>query len=464
MNRFEIKNGISFGPENGTVTLLPGARYGVCSVPSSKSQAHRLLICASLSEGLTKLGVRGGSADINATVSCLRSLGTPIEKRGSDGIDEYEAGQIPAASGSGVSETRAVLDAGESGSTLRFLVPVVCALGIDTVFKMAGRLPERPMGPLENALISGGASIERNGNELHVRGRLSPGAYTLPGNVSSQFISGMLFALPLLSGESTLTVTGGLESSGYVKLTENALKRSGIVFAFSGGTYTVPGKQKYRFATASDRTDVEGDWSGAAFMLCMGAASEKGITVKGLDPDSAQGDKRIIDVLRSFGADVSVGLGSVTVKKRMLHGIELNASEIPDMVPAVAALAAISDGTTRITGASRLRLKESDRIRTTAGLIKALGGNAYETDDGLVIEGSSGKLPGGNADPSADHRIAMAAAVAASGAAGPVTVTGAGCVSKSFPGFWEMIANDLAPEAGEGSCENDVYTQKGGLK
>ena len=434
------KNGISFSEDRSSVTVLPGPRSGVCYVPSSKSQAHRLLICAALYGPGTVLEIRDRSEDIDATVSCLRAMGSDILLNTAGNISELSVDPIRPV------HNKVVMDVGESGSTLRFLLPVVCALGIDAIIKMKGRLPERPIEPLVNALGSGGATIEKNGSELTVSGRLRSGDYTIPGNISSQFISGMLFALPLLEGTSTLTVCGGVESRDYISLTEEALSRFGVRFEKNGNVYTVP---KFTASVEKNadakRIRVEGDWSGAAFLLCMGALSEKGITVKGVDAASKQGDKRIIDVLRQFGADVNVSASAadgITVKKGTLQGIELDAAEIPDMVPAVCALAALSQGTTRITGASRLRLKESDRIRSTAEMIRSLGGNAEETSDGIIIEGT-GKLAGGSVNSYSDHRIAMAAAVAASGTGAPVTISNPDCVSKSFPGFWDVLENEL---------------------
>ncbi|MBO7408230.1 MAG: 3-phosphoshikimate 1-carboxyvinyltransferase, partial [Clostridia bacterium] len=258
------------------------------------------------------------------------------------------------------------------------------------------------------------------------------GNYALPGNISSQFVTGMLLALPLVEGVSTLKVEGRLESADYVRLTLDALKRAGIEIKRECSLYRVPGGQKYGI---SGNITVEGDWSGAAFLLCAGAASEAGVTVCGLDPASAQGDRRVTEILRAFGAVVETAADRVTARKSDLHGITLDASDIPDLVPAIAALAAQVKGETVIKGAARLRLKESDRLETTAAMLRALGGTVAVNDDGLTITG--GRLTGGNTDSYGDHRIAMAAAVASMGCSSPVTVGGAECVTKSYPHFWE---------------------------
>ena len=404
-------------------------------VPSSKSAAHRLLICAALSEGPSTVSVFRPSADVEATVSCLNALGARIVARGdgADGVTRYEVTPLNARRGEenpaqGIRE----FHPGESGSTLRFLLPVAAALGVDACFVCEGRLPERPLGPLLDVLRLGGVTAVKEGNTVRVSGRLQAGEYALPGNVSSQFVSGMLLALPLADGLSTLKVEGRLESADYVKMTLEALKLSGIEIKRECSLYRVPGGQQFRL---TGEHYVGGDWSGAAFMLCAGAASGTGVTVLGLDTDSAQGDRRILEVLEALGAEVECRGGNVTVREGTLHGITLDASDIPDLVPAIAALAAQIKGETVIKGAARLRYKESDRLETTAAMLRQLGGSVTVNEDGLTIIGRA--LTGGNADSFGDHRIAMAAAVASMGSALPVTVNGAECVTKSYPGFWE---------------------------
>jgi 3-phosphoshikimate 1-carboxyvinyltransferase len=446
MNKKPPENGILFAKDGKTVTVMPGSRSGRAYVPSSKSVAHRMLICAALSGSRTEIAIREKSKDIDATVSCLKALGAGITGSTEGNVTRFVIDPVRPCGQCGSEPVR--LNAGESGSTLRFLVPVVCALGKTAVFTMEGRLPERPMDALLDALSGGGGEFSKSGNELFISGRLRPGHYSLPGNVSSQFISGMLFALPLLEGGSTLTVEGKTESSDYIKLTEDALRKAGIEFRYAGGKYIVPGCQRY---SLSGMHFIEGDWSGAAFLLCAGAMSARGVTVCGLRADSAQGDKRIIDVLRAFGATVELTGDCVTVRKNTLLGIALDASEIPDLVPAIASLAAVSEGTTRITGAARLRLKESDRIRSTASMLDSIGAIALEQADGLVIEGRR-TLSGGNVDPFGDHRIAMAAGIAAGAAQRPVVISDPGCVSKSFPGFWDVLKNDITPGR-ETDCE-----------
>lgn len=417
-------------------TVSPGPRTGSVRIPASKSQAHRLLICAALGAQPVALQCDGVSADIAATARCLRALGADITD---DGAGTFHvapiAGEMPA---------HADLFCGESGSTLRFLLPVVGALGADVTFHMAGRLPERPLSPLDAVLTAHGMTVRRDGALLHVSGQLQPGAYELPGDVSSQYISGLLMALPRLPGESTLAVTGKLESAGYIAMTEDALRLSGIRLQKSGRTYTIPGGQT---AHLPAQCHVEGDWSNAAFFLCMGALSPAGVTVTGLASDSSQGDRAVLDVLRRFGADVRQTQDAVTVRRGALRGITIDAAPIPDLIPVLSVVAALADGETQIVNAARLRLKESDRLESTAAMLRALGARVEVHDSGLTVTGRPA-LTGGAVDPQHDHRIAMAAATAASGCGAPVTVHDRTCTEKSYPRFWtDLSALKTVPAA-----------------
>ena len=410
-----------------TRTVAPGPRTGAVQIPASKSQAHRMLICAALSKAPSRLVLDGFSADIEATVQCLEALGAQLTQE-TAGLLIAPIGARPA---------NAKLDVGESGSTLRFLLPVLGALGIRAEIQMHGRLPERPLSPLWEVLEAHGMQLRQDGAVLHTDGQLCAGDYSLPGNVSSQFISGLLFALPLLNENSTLTVTGALQSARYVAMTEQALAAAGIFTKKDGQVWQIDGGQRY--AAPAVQT-VEGDWSNAAFFLCMGALSETGVTVAGLNPASLQADRAITELLTRFGAELTISGQAVTVRRGSLHGITLDAGPIPDLIPVVSCLAALCEGETRVENAARLRLKESDRLQTTAALLSALGGSVRELPDGLIISGR-GRLSGGTADACGDHRIAMSAAMAACGCEGPVTVLGSECVAKSYPAFWEDFAS-----------------------
>lgn len=383
-------------------TISQGRISGSIPAIPSKSAAHRLYICAALAEEPTEISCQGTSKDIEATRACLAAI----------------------------RQGETLLPCGESGSTLRFLLPVAAALGLEVDFQMEGRLPDRPLAPLDQQLEAHGVTLSRpiRHDLLHLSGQLQPGDYVLPGNVSSQYISGLLFALPLLPGTSTLTVTGKVESAPYIAMTLDALRQFGVEIPRTGNVYTIPG-QPYR---SPGRAVVEGDWSNAAFWLCAGALSGP-VTVTGLDPDSLQGDREVLEILKRFGADVRQQGTSCTVSPGPLTAIEIDAAAIPDLVPVLSVVAAAAKGTTRIYHAERLRIKESDRIRTVCAMLQNLGAAVEETADGLLIHGGK-PLTGGTVDSANDHRIAMSAAVAS--VLCDVAVEGAEAVSKSYPKFW----------------------------
>lgn len=404
-------------------TILPGARTGEVHIPASKSQAHRMLLCAAMGENEVTLRCRGLSKDILATVACLKALGASVDAEG-----EVLHLRPVSAPPPGL----CLLPCGESGSTLRFLLPLVGALGASAVFEREGRLPERPIEPLGRELCRNGMDIRSDGARLSCSGQLRPGAFSLPGNISSQYISALLMTLPLLEGESTLHIEGALESAAYVAMTEEVLRLGGVRTEKTGAGYRIPGGQRCRFAP---ELSVEGDYSNAAFFLCAGALSERGIRVTGLDPQSRQGDRAIVPLLEEMGAQVASDGSSVTVKRAALHGITIDASPIPDLIPVLSVVAAAASGETRVIHAQRLRLKESDRLHSTTQMLRALGAEAEELPDGLVIRGGR-TLAGGTVDACGDHRIAMSAAVAGGICRGAVTICGSECVQKSYPDFW----------------------------
>lgn len=469
-------------------TIMHGARSGCMTVPASKSWAHRMLITAALSESSCEISCDGISKDISATIKCLNAVGANIcmsepdvkmsavknqENSSEDNIALSTVIKvIPVkitVDHSGQSALYVHLFCGESGSTLRFMIPVVGALGINAAFHMEGRLSERPLEPLTGVLSEHGMSFRKDGQILYCTGKLSGGVFSIPGNISSQYISGLLMALPLLNEDSIIEITGQIESGDYIEMTVRAVEEAGIKLIREGNTYHIEGKQNYK---VQERMTVEKDWSSASFPLCMGAFSPDGVTVDGLNMNSVQGDKEIVNILDGFGASITIEesdhrsislqeylknedagkesseLVSITVKKDSLKGQVIDASRIPDLVPVIAVVAAGALGETRIIHAERLRLKESDRLETTAAMLKALGADIEVTEDGLLINGGNSEndrsqnspmLTGGTVDSFNDHRIAMSAAVAAGICTAPVTVTGAECTDKSFPGFWDEI-------------------------
>ena len=396
------------------VTITPGPLQGTITPPPSKSQSHRLLIAAALAEGVSMLKNVALSQDIQATIRCLEALGASFRWEGDTLAVTGLAGK-PVPQGE-----LPLLDCGESGSTLRFLIPIALALRGGGRFTGHGRLMERPQGPYFDLFREKGISFQQKDGVLTVRGRLEPGTCSLPGNVSSQFVTGLLYALPLLSGDSEIVLTTPLESRGYVDMTLDALEQFGVRVENRDCTrFRVPGSQSFR---ARDLT-VEADWSNAAFWyeaVSLGCQ----LDIQGLNAYSVQGDMRIVPCfLKLQGRDA----------------VDLDVSQCPDLVPPLAAMAALrGEGlTTRLVNAARLRIKESDRLSTVTEVLNALGAEVEEHGDHLVIHGKD-SLPGGvTVSGHNDHRIAMMAAIAATRCERPVTITGAECVEKSYPRFWE---------------------------
>lgn len=386
--------------------LYPTSLSGTVSAIPSKSVAHRLLIGAALSDVPSRILCHGTSADIEATASCLRALGADIAANPEGFLVSPGMGQPDCN-----------LSCGESGSTLRFLLPVAAALGHSSVFHLEGRLGQRPLSPLEEELIAHGVSISRpKENQLLLTGQLTPGAYTLPGNVSSQFISGLLLALPLLNGVSQLTVTGTMESQAYVRMTLATLETFGVPVCQEKNRFTIC-PAPYR---SPGILPVEGDWSNAAFWYGANRLGSR-IAVTGLNHESIQGDRAVLSCLGLLG-----------------KGLPVDVSQIPDLFPILAVVATGAESETRFVEGARLRLKESDRILSVTNLLRALGGEVKETADTLTVYPA--KLRGGVVDSCKDHRIAMAAAVAATCCRESVTILGAEATAKSYPGFWSDYA------------------------
>lgn len=390
------------------ITIMPGKLAGTVAAVPSKSQAHRLLVCAALSRGLTRISCPVVSQDILATVRCMEALGAEIV--GNETGFSIRPGPAPR---------QARLDCGESGSTLRFLLPVAGALGVTSDFILAGRLPQRPLSPLWEEMERMGCRLTRpSEHTIRCTGRLQAGDYVLDGGVSSQFVSGLLFALPQLHGDSTLTLTGRVESRPYIHMTIRAIRAFGGTVVERPEGFFIPGDQKW---SSPGKLSVEGDWSNGAFWLCAKALGSD-VVCTGLQADSAQGDRAVSELLPRFSE------GETTV----------DAAQIPDLVPILAVAATAGRGVTRIRNAGRLRMKESDRLQTVAALINGLGGRVEELPEGLVVYPAG--LTGGRVSAAGDHRIAMSAAIAATICTQPVTLLGAEAVEKSYPGFWSDFA------------------------
>lgn len=394
------------------IQIHPSALRGRVEVPASKSAAHRALVCSLLAEGVSSLTPYQPLRDVQATEGGIRALGAKTSRNG-PALLVQGGGPLPEA---------ADVDCDECAATLRFLLPVSAALGVPTHFYRRGRLPVRPIAALVEELARHGATVhtDEDGALLSLSGRLRHGVYHLPGDVSSQFVSGLLFALPLLEAESELHLTAPLESKGYVQMTIDVLAAYGIAVEPVPGGFRVPGGQKYQ----PSHYTLEGDYSAAAFWLCANAlGSDIGVT--GLPAETRQGDRAVVDLLRR--------MAPVAGRDFM----EIDVSQIPDLLPALAAVAAFSETEVCFRSAARLRLKESDRIRAMAAGLTAIGGNVREYSDMLVVTGSQRLHGGVSVGAFGDHRVAMAMSIAALRCDKPVTILGAECVGKSYPAFYE---------------------------
>jgi 3-phosphoshikimate 1-carboxyvinyltransferase len=401
--------------------ITPANLGGIVRAIASKSDAHRLLILAALSRGETRLVMEQRSEDIDATISCLRALGAEVALL-PDGVFVRGIEQV---------RENPLLDCGESGSTFRFMLPVACALCEHARFTGSGRLPERPIGELMRVMQAHGVAFSAEQLPFATAGKLTGGDFALPGNVSSQYLTGLLLALPTIAEDSTISLTTRLESAAYVDITLHALKRFGVQVRVQNGVYAVSGGLTIR---SPGTLSVDGDWSNAAFFLAAGALGNP-VTMTGLNPDSPQGDKAILDALRQFGAHVEKKQDSVTVSPLQLTGCTIDVGETPDLLPILAVLGACAAGETRLVNAARLRLKESDRLASVSAMLRALGGTVEELPDALVITG--GALAGGTVDSCRDHRIAMSAAIASIRCKQEVTILGADAVKKSYPAFYQ---------------------------
>lgn len=414
------------------ITVTPTPLSGTVTAPVSKSSLHRLMICAAISRKPTRILYSGAlSEDIIATERCLTGLGAAVTY--------FDGGMTVTPFDRRTPASDCPLDCGESGSTLRFLIPVAAALGGVRRFKLRGRLPERPLSPLKEELCRHGAEISLDGDVLTVCGdKMSGGEFLIDGGVSSQFISGLLFALPLLRCGGYISVTGELQSRPYVDMTLAAMYNYGMNVVESRGTFRLSSAPVGHFDTVC----AEGDWSGAAFWVFAGALSEKGIRITGLDPASLQGDRACVDIVRRMGAVVEEYPDGVFVRRGILRGIELDGGNIPDLIPVFAAVASAADGDTFIENVARLRLKESDRILSTCNMISAMGRLSVGGDDFInICGGDAGVSAPCTVQSENDHRIAMSAAILTSMSPVPVTVTHGECVKKSYPDFWRDLVS-----------------------
>ena len=380
------------------ITIHPRRLRGEINIIPSKSQAHRVLICAAFADGPTRILCNETSRDMEATADCLRALGADIRSTES-GYTVIPVQKVPE---------KALLNCCESGSTLRFLLPVAGALGVEATFLMEGRLPRRPLSPLWEEMERMGCTLSRpTENTILCQGKLMAGEYSISGNISSQYITGFLLALSLMDGKSRLSITGKVESRPYIDLTRQ------VISLFGGDA----GARKFHSPGA---VSIEGDWSNGAFFLAADALGSE-LSIHGLNEASVQGDRAAAEWI------------PMLCRQRCT----IDASDIPDLVPILSVTAAANHGAV-FTNIQRLRIKESDRVESTLAMIRNLGGSGEATEDTLSIRGTG--LTGGTVDAMNDHRIAMSAAIASTVCGKDVTILGAECVKKSYPKFWEEFS------------------------
>jgi 3-phosphoshikimate 1-carboxyvinyltransferase len=395
------------------IKIKPSKLSGTVEIPSSKSMTHREIICASLSKGTSIVSGVTFSKDIYATLSAMESLGA-----------EYTIqGDTITIKGITTPKDVANIDCCESGSTLRFIIPIVGALGVQATLIGQGRLPERPITPYVRELPKRGITFDyHNTMPFSMSGKLTSGTFELEGDVSSQFVSGLLFALPLLDGDSKVVMTSTLQSKPYVDMTIQSMANYGVTIDETDYGYYIRGNQEYTPLNHK----VEGDYSQAGFFYVANAIGND-IKLENLLEDSIQGDRKIVEICEKACYNITNG---------RLNAYTIDAQDIPDLVPILAVLGSFGDGTSRIVGAERLKIKESDRLIATADALNRLGGKVTPTDDGLIIEPID-HFTGGIVDGFGDHRIVMATAIASTRATGEVTILGANAVEKSYPDFFK---------------------------
>ena len=412
-----------------SILIMPKRLSGDINIPPSKSLCHRAIICAGLASGKSMLENIEYSDDIAATISAMRSFGIEIDEVK---LSNNRGNLI--VRGHRLDKTKNnKIDCNESGSTIRFLIPIAGLVNETIRFTGRGKLTERPLDIYYKIFDKQCLEYKNNDGKLplDIKGRLQPGMYELRGDVSSQFITGLLFALPLLDEDSKIIITTELESKGYVDLTLVMLKKYGIDIINNGyKEFYIKGNQNYKAVDYN----VEGDFSQAAFWIVAGILGGD-IGCKPLDINTLQGDKAILDIVQKMGADIEVEDSVIRVKQKKTTGITIDVSQCPDLVPILAVLGALSNGTTKIINASRLRIKESDRLKAISTELTKLGADIKELEDELIINGKD-RLKGGTVEGWNDHRIVMALAIASIRCDNSVIINGSKAVNKSYPMFF----------------------------
>lgn len=414
------------------VKIVPAKLEGEIKIPPSKSISHRAIICAGLCSGISSIENIAFSDDIIATLDGMKALGINYENIEDD--SQIETKNILIRGSEELKLINNEINCKESGSTLRFFIPIVSLIGENVTFNGEGKLVERPLNVYYDIFKKQGIQYSNNNNKLplNVSGLLKPGIFEIRGDISSQFITGLMFALPMLDGDSKIIISTDLESKGYVDLTIDVLEKFSIKIENNDyKEFYIKGNQKYKYSNYR----VEGDFSQAAFWITAGLLGSN-IKCSDIKIDSLQGDKAILDIVKDMGADIAENNDLIEIKSSQTKGTTIDASQCPDIVPILAVLGSLSNGTTKIINASRLRIKESDRLKAVATELSKLGADVKELEDGLVINGRE-KLKGGTVDSWNDHRIAMALAIASIKCSEPVIIQNSDVVKKSYPTFWK---------------------------
>ncbi len=405
--------------------IIPNKLHGEITIPPSKSLAHRAIIAASLSEGRSEISNLNFSRDVEATTKAMECLGVKIEKN-KDREIIYGNGTLKLKNN--------VIDCEESGSTLRFMIPISLLADGKVTFIGKGQLEKRPLSVYHDMFCQQGINYSRGEKELPltIDGSLNSGTFEVRGDISSQFITGLLYTLPKLEGDSKIIITTHLESKGYIDLTLDILQKFGVkIINENYKKFIIPGKQNYN----SQNYIVEGDFSQMAFWL-VGGFLNQGIKCFGMNPKSLQGDKVIIDILKKMGANITITEKEVSILGGDPNGTEIDLSQCPDLGPIITVLASLSEGETRIINAKRLRIKESDRITSMTTELNKLGANIIEKEDSMIIKGVKNLKGGVEVDSWNDHRVAMALAIAGTRCEEDIIITGGEAVKKSYPNFW----------------------------
>ncbi|WP_238918244.1 3-phosphoshikimate 1-carboxyvinyltransferase [Clostridium sp. YIM B02555] len=423
----------------GTFKIIPTKLKGEVKIPPSKSMAHRAVICAALGNGISKVTNIDYSDDIIATIEAMSALGAKIAKKddhlevcGIKSTENIEANKV---------KKERIIDCNESGSTLRFLVPIAALFDGVNRFVGRGNLGKRPLDTYYNIFNEQNIkySFKEDILDLKTEGKLKSGEFKVKGNISSQFITGLLFTLPLLEGDSKIIITTEMESKGYIDLTLSAMKDFGIeIINNNYEEFIIRGNQTYK----SRDYRVEGDYSQAAFFFCADALSNE-VILNDLKLDSLQGDKEVIDILTRMGVTISNKNNGIigTTAEGKLKATIIDGSQCPDIIPVVSLVAALGSGKTEIINAGRLRIKECDRLAAVTSELNKLGAKITEKEDGLIIEGVKELKGGAEVWSHKDHRIAMTIAIAATICKEPVILRDYECVSKSYPQFWDDYKN-----------------------